>query len=165
MHHMAVYSTAMQATHCLVLQASSTTLTHTFQGYENYTAPLKTHTHTLLLLYIKTLHLCLYILQHSTILLSDYHHSGSQGQPRNIPDDYIMLSFACVLLCTLHLNLPALLCVLPALAHSIKVNNSYKHWTSCSGVAFTVPVYVSGLYELESFIVTKFTSSSHFTNV
>ena len=57
--------------------------------------------------------------QHSTIL-PIHPRNGFPDEPTN-HDTHMRLSFALVVLCALHLNLPALLCVLPALAHSIKV--------------------------------------------
>ena len=67
--------------------------------------------------------MCVFLQQYHSTIVPMHHHHGAQQQ-NNIPDDYMKLSFACVLLCSLHLNLPALICVLPALAYSIRVSIS-----------------------------------------
>lgn len=48
-------------------------------------------------------------------------HRRDSERDQDTPEDYLKLSFICVVLCVFHLNLPALLCVLPALAYSIMV--------------------------------------------
>ena len=57
--------------------------------------------------------------QHHTTVLPMHHHGPTRDH--NTASDYLKLSFLCVVLCTVHLNLPALFCVLCALAYSIKV--------------------------------------------
>lgn len=65
------------------------------------------------------MHACIILQPRHTAVLP-MHHYGSEPDQVGA-EDYLKLSFICVILCSFHLNLPALLCVLPALAYSIKV--------------------------------------------
>lgn len=61
---------------------------------------------------------------HACIILQPHHITvlPMHSEPDQVgAEDYLKLSFICLVLCSFHLNLPALFCVLPALAYSIKV--------------------------------------------